>query len=541
MKKIAWLLCIVMCLALFSACGSSDNPSGSNPGTSNPSTSTPSGQTGTDITYRELKVGNTDGFCVGHFDVSTQLNNSYNAAALQLVYDHVVNVNPVTGEIESDILSDFHWDDEQCAVVLTLKDNVYFSNGDKMDAEDIQYTFQRQSKAFMYVDKYMIMLINESTISDDGLTLTIPFSEPCGTWRSYLGGNSGVMNKDWILAHGGDDMDFYDYTLVSGSGPYVVTEFVVDNYTVFERNENWWMKDSISDSYCAYDKITVYYYTDMTTLMVDYETGAIDLAVGISNSDYSRIKADPSLGTAVEIPSNFVAALVLDSDNSALSDINLRKALCYGIDTSVLTKLAYGELGSPATSTIPSTFSAYISGNAYEYNPELAKQIVDENGLAGTTLNWVATAGTTATLAEAVQGMMSKIGINIKLDIVDFATATGMWMTPGATNFQLDGSSFNNDQKDPHSQYQMLLGTQTFPCCAKSDAELNRLLNAARGTVVDSERDEYYKQIQTYLYENFYEIPICEWNYAACYGSSIAGATLGDATAANYRFVTPAN
>ena len=563
-RTIAILLALAMCVCLFAACGGSADSAGAASAADAPAESLSPAVAGAQqpalpqeggsaveeaapeaapldrSVYRELNVGSTDAFSTGHFDISAKLNSTYNCYAGFLVYDPVMYIDPVTKEYVSDILTDFYWDDELPGVVLTLRDDVYFADGDQMTAEDIKYTFQRQTAVARQADQFQVELINEAEISDDGLTLKIPFTQQYGPWRVYFGGNSGIMNKSWVEEHGGDDCDFYDPAMICGSGPYKVTDFKLDAYAVYEKRDDWWMKDEAPDGYATYDKITVWYYTDATTMMVDYETGKLDVALGITESDYSRVENDPSLGQVSAMPAQEVCVLQLNvQDGSPLQDENLRKAVCLGTDTDTLALLGYGALQSHATSTTSVWNAAHIDGCDYEYDPDQARQIIKDNGLEGTTLKWIANPGPTLDIATAFQENMRDIGIEVEIETYDIATCVVMWMTPNATDLQCDGNSFGNTANEAHNQYSMM-GDGIWPTLTKPGYRVAELVDNARYSTDDAQRIEYYKELQQYLYDNYLCIPICEWAFALCFNSEkVASCTPTETTCANLRFIMP--
>ena len=68
-----------------------------------------------------------------------------------------------------------------------------------------------------------------------------------------------------------------------GTGPYVLTDFVTDEYAVFERNENYWGEKP------AIQKITVKVIPDNQTRIMALENGEIDLIFGKNMLDADAI------------------------------------------------------------------------------------------------------------------------------------------------------------------------------------------------------------------------------------------------------------
>ena len=68
--------------------------------------------------------------------------------------------------------------------------------------------------------------------------------------------------------------------------------------------------------------------------------------------------------------------------NAKMSDVRLRQALAYGINVEEIAQVFYFGLRQEATSAIPPVFKKYFPKDlkGYPYNPEKAKQLLDEAG-----------------------------------------------------------------------------------------------------------------------------------------------------------------
>ena len=226
---------------------------------------------------KELRIGSTDAKCIGHFDTTAAFDGNYNGYSMDLVYDYILFKNPDAEGYTSNILTDWYWDEELCAAVIKLRQDVYFSDGDQMTGDDIVYTFERMGSSFMSGAMKAVMDFKSIHVAeDDEFTVVFPFYYAYGPWRDYLAVNSAVHNRSWEEAHGGASMDFDDPANICGSGPYRVAEYVVDAYTVFEKRDDWWMEGQQPEGTAAFDRITIINYSDVTTMMVEYEMHEAD-------------------------------------------------------------------------------------------------------------------------------------------------------------------------------------------------------------------------------------------------------------------------
>ncbi len=330
------------------------------------------GEAAADHPYTEITVGSLSMAFVGHFDGTSGFSIGAGTAGLQLCFDHVFMIDPESTIYISEILSDYSFDEETNIATMTVKDGVKFNrNGEQMLAEDLLYSFECNALSpFMGATWSRYVDFTGAAISDNGMTLSLPFKVTFGCWMDLVS-NPGIIDKSWIEEHGGDDFDYFDPALCNGSGSYVPTEFTIDISIVFERAENWWNADSVTTGYCYADKITCLQYSDETSMMVDFENGVIDLALSLSTTSMERVIANPDIGTAQAVPSGAVALLTLNYDEEYGTEVfeneYLRKAICYGTDTNALSELGYGVLYSPATSYIPAASEYCVPGYTYEY------------------------------------------------------------------------------------------------------------------------------------------------------------------------------
>jgi peptide/nickel transport system substrate-binding protein len=250
------------------------------------------------------------------------------------------------------------------------------------------------------------------------------------------------------------------------------------------------------------------------------------------------VNADSSLGTAVAISANAVVTLVLDIDNNeALQNEALRQAICYAIDKDSIGILGYGSLYSPAVGYLSSTNQFLVDGYTYEYNPEKAKQLVDDNGLAGTELTFVCPSGMQADMAEAMQAQLAEVGITLNIEVYDAATCISMWLEEGATSMMIDSATNANNDNNANTQWNNVRAGTDFPAMRKVDEKWNDLLDSALATADTDKQAELYAEFQQYEYDQYCAIPICEWCQAYCYGASgvIQSLDLTDVANPNFR------
>lgn len=534
-QRIAGLaLTAAMGLSL-AGCGGTSTESPANTPSGGANTSAPAA-TGSIVTDASIAVGSTAQQFLGHFDASQYFSTECSTAAAYLVYDQLFSIG-MDGVWYSDILADYHWSDEvDNQLVLTLKDDIYFSNGDPMTMEDVLYSLQRFSQSPRGATNFTVVDFDASTISDDGLTLYLQYNQPYGPWQSGL--NQFIMNKDFVEGLG-DSADWYSKESVCGSGPYEVTESVTDISITMEKRADWWMADE-ADNSATVQKITCYGYSDGTTMMADYMNGVIDVAINLTANDCEEIGADPSLGTYQTVSSNASSVIVLSPENADLQNETLRQAICLGTDSAAIAEMAWGILQTPSTSTLNESNPYYVGSHAYTYDPETAKALVAECGIANPTFTFVTnTASSSTAIAEAFQYYMQEIGVTVNIETYDQATAVAdYWTKPGGTDFLINAAAIATASNEAADVYTFYRAGFAYSCSAQTDPAITDLLEAGRNTTDEAERARIYSDVQDYFYDHYSMIPIAQWSTAYAFNSRIGSCEIPITGSPSLRYIT---
>ena len=520
-KRVAGLtLAATMALSLAS-CGNSNSGAASGTDKSAAGSASTSAAATSYDTNASIAIGSTAQQFLGHFDICQLFSTECSTAAGYLVYDQLFSIGS-DGKWYSDILKSYEWSTEtENQLVLTLKDNIYFSNGDLMTMEDVLFSIQRFAASPRGATNFTVVDFDNTKISDDGMTLYLQYNQEYGPWQSGL--NIFVMDKTFVEGLG-DSPDWFSKDSVCGSGPYTVTESITDTSITFERRDDWWQKDEVDDTVASAKQITAYKYTDDTTMMADYINGVIDVAINITSDDCEEIEADSNLGSYVPVSSNASAVIVLSPENEILQNEKIRQAICIGVDAEAIADQAWGILATPSKSTLNESNPYFKEGHAYTYDPEAAKKLVEESGISNPTLTFVTnTAGTSTKIAESFQYYMEQIGITVKVESYDQSTAVAdYWTQSGGTDFFINGAAIATATNEAADVYTFYRDSFAYKCTAQSDPEITGLLEKGRGTTDETERAQIYSDIQDWFYNHYSMVPVGQWSTAYAYNSRIA-------------------
>lgn len=449
---------------------------------------------------------------------------------MSLVYDTVVR-RDVNGELKPCLATDWEWLDDT-TVVLTIRDGVKFSNGDPLTPEDVLYTFRHFTEgSATYAADTGYSNIDFDNCSVDGMKLTIKLFEPdvlfidrmvSFRWSSVVSQKLGDMTEEEI------------WSKPIGTGPYTCVENVSGSYASFKRNDNYW------GDLPAAEEITIRYYAEETTMMIDLETGAIDIAVGLSDNNAKRLESGEAQGQCKVVSSGDMVFFTMPEYVELFEDINVRKAVAHALNVESLTNIALGELGKPATSTTLETTKYYKNVGAYSYDPELSKQLLADAGYGEGDINLkivYVQSDVNDKMCEAVQSMLKDVGINLEVYGYDFATAISYFMA-GDLDFSL--AEFTENCFDPAILYSFGAAECTNACMALQDEHFNELLRQGKATQDEAEREKIYGEVQDYMYELYRWVPVAEKMVATGLSDriNIDSYYAFDATCPDLRYVT---
>ncbi len=454
-----------------------------------------------------------------------------------LVFDPIIYTDPTTYEYTSDIV-DFSYDDDY-TLVLKVKEGITFTNGEPLTGEDLLFTIQSEvsaERASRNASKLAIFNLEKSYVGDDGMTVYLVTDEVEASAFANLG--VPVLCKSWVEENGWDGDAWY-YS-PNGTGPYTVSENTVGvSSTVVQKPEvaegTYWNDNFSSDVL----EFTGIHYDDKSVMFIDVENGDLDAAFQIDSVDYARITNEGIDNvTGVLLPYDDVQMLTFDIDDGSTVDENLRAAIAYGVNWDDVAVAAWEEFGKPATSILASTMGdMYKNVGQYEYDPELAKEYADKVTGSKEVEICIFTDNLYVQECEVIRAYLDQIGITLTTTVTDMAT---FFAGTSAGDGDLHFSRYPNGNS-AHEPY-LALGnfepSSTLPNMnLESDPEICQLMADARHTLDTAERAELYGEVQQYMKDHFYAVPIAEVYGAYVYNNTRwAGADIISPNAANLRY-----
>lgn len=455
--------------------------------------------------------------------------------AQSILYDTLVSI---TADGYEGCLAE-SWDisEDGCTYTFHIRPNVLFSDGEKCDANAILANFNailenRERHTWL---EMMNLLVGVS--APDENTFVIEMSEPYYPMLTELGcirpfamiSPSCMINgstKDGVNGH-------------IGTGPYVLTDFVTDEYAVFERNENYWGEAP------AIRKITVKVIPDNQTRIMALESGEIDLIFGKNMIDADAISQylDSDRFTVGLSDPTSTRHIVMNTTHEILGDPAVRKALQHATDRQTISDGIFYGLEQPADTLYATTVPYCNVGlKPYEYSTETAAQILDEAGWVlgsdkmrakngkqlALDLLYNSDSVTEKTIAEYLQSEYLKLGISMTIHGEEEQSYRDNMK---AGNFDMVFNICWGMPYDPQSSLAAMrapvYGDYAAQQGLEDKAEIDEAITKILTSTDEAERQELYKSVLTNLHEDAMYLPLTYECNKALYTSALHGVHFG--------------
>lgn len=372
-------------------------------------------------------------------------------------------------------------------VIFTLREEVYFHDGQKMSADDVLYSFERimdpdfgSPAASYYADVESITAIDDKTIEFKLKTPSVNAVLP-----NFAGVNSAIVSKSFVET--GKNMQLE----TNGTGPFAVAEYEAGNYISLAKNAKYFIA-----GLPKVDEVRFVVIPKEVSRVSALKNGDVNLT--ILNEPLSL----KMLANGFSIYRQPVLNYYLLGINNAVEPLNnpkVRQALSYAVNREMIIKMVgFGE--GTITGIMNPTVKAWATpiGDKFDYNPAKAKQLLAEAGYPnGFEFSITVSAKYNFDkIAQALQAQLAGVGIKANLDMVEWGIFIKKWKEKDFDSFvSLNGGSVSPD-KQLFRTFETNGSTNKFNY---SNTKVDELLMAGRTTTEYEARREIYNELQEIL------------------------------------------
>lgn len=425
-----------------------------------------------------------------------------------LAYNRLVMLTP-----EGDVVPDLaeSWETlSPTSYVFHLRDNVRFSNGDVLTAEDVKYSLEQimtpERGAFLF--NQLTEAIDDIVILDDH-SILIELKSPDVTFLTTLASpGAEILSKAWLETNPNLN------TEMMGTGPFLLVENEPGVRVVMERNPNYF-KEGLP----RLDRIEFIPYKDEATRINALLAGELDIIDYPPAEFWDLIEVDPrfhlekSLGTAMVI--------MFNPAEPPFDDARVRQAIRYLIPEQPIIDAAFFGHAEPARGgLIPPGHWAH-NADLDEYftpNVERAMELLKEAGYEDpseltVTLAATSTYGMHRIIGQIVQDLLQQHGIKVNLNLQEWGTFTENRILGNLPAWVYAAYLQTSDPGSYAAYYAPGASLYAGPI-EFEDPVISELLIQGRSMTDNELRREVYRELEEYLLDEALIVPLV-WRISA--------------------------
>lgn len=375
---------------------------------------------------------------------------------------------------------------------FTIREGLEFPNGEPLDAEAVAWT----AEYVLDPDNQKPMASRINTISEieaiDATTLEVTTDGPDAILPSRMGALA-VLPPEAVEEQG---EDFYLDPI--GTGPFAVEEFQAEQRLVLTPNE------SAIGEQPVLDRVTLEVIPEAGSRVSALRAGDVDVIHRLPTEQIESLESDGLVVTAqVESGTYNLTAI---QEEGPLAEQEVRQAINYAINREALNEQILAGLGEPASQMSNPGFTGHIDDiEPFEHDPERARELLAEAGYEdGVEVDFQASSGflvNDATLAEAIAGMLSDVGIEANLQIMEYGTFLDAFFTPEARDGIFAWRASNNPYLDAELGLQFFESDNAVHSPPYGNSEYDELLEQIRTELDKDARDELIREATEILRE----------------------------------------
>lgn len=420
----------------------------------------------------------------------------------QLMYESLLGVD-LKGNLQPKLAETWEMARDGRVVTFNLRKGVRFHNGHEMTAEDakfaMDYTMDPKNVAY----GYSALEIVDRVEATDKYRLRVYLKKP-GPGFPYS--VSSIRAFSVIPKGSLEGGVLKPAKYAPGTGPFRFAEWKPRQQLVLERYDNYWGQKAFVD------RLILKPIPDATVRMTALRAGDVDLIEAAPWEWVKQIMDGTLKGINFsEGPDAGFRVLKFNVADPPFNNKKLRQAVAHALNKKEFLQATYFGFGEPTDQRYPKGHAWHFEeARSPTYDLERAKALLKEAGYKGETIEFAVRQGEQETEATTVQAQLRRIGMNVKLNLMDYGSYTARQrsgefaMIPSGGDYEADPLATYGDQFICPVNLKQRTANDTGYC----DKEMDSLIHRAESEVDPEKRRELVRRIVGKLVEDVPEIPV---------------------------------
>ena len=338
-----------------------------------------------------------------------------------------------------------------------------------------------------------------------------------------------------------------------GTGPFKFKLWVENTKLVLRKNNHYHEKDIEGRQLPYLEAVSVTFLPDKQSEFLQLVQGNIDFLSGLDpsfkddiiNPDGNlseRYKDKLTMESGDYLNTEYLGIL-MDSDNSEVSSLNIRKAINYGFDRRKMIQYLRNGIGTPAVNGfIPKGLPSFSNFEGYSYQPDKAIEYINlyksETGNLDPEIT-ITTNSQYVDLCEYIQRELEKIGLIVHVDVVPPST---LRQSKSSGKLPIFRASWVADYPDAENYLSLFYSKNFAPNGPNymhyNNEEFDKLYEKVFVTTNKDERYKLYQQMDSLIIEDAPIVPLYYDQFVRFTQKNIRGLTTNPINLLNLKKVS---
>lgn len=300
-----------------------------------------------------------------------------------MIFESLMGANPDTIEPVGVLAASWSTNEDATVWTIVLQEGVTWQDGETLTADDVKFTYDthlneevgspRTSDFAAKIES--VEVVDDMTVQFNLLSTIVDFPLDLGVYGIIAEHVWADVAPAEMVNDGGSNGE--DPTRVVGTGPFMFEEWLVGDRSTAVRYDDYWDGTPYLDQYIL--KVV----TDQAAGVAQLRTGEVDWGdvpeVSVSELDGTDV-------TVTDVPTldfTFYGTNLDPERTTLFQEPEVRKALFFAIDRPALIeaiRFGYGEVAVGSMPTLSWAYNPQGIEEPYDYNPEMAMQLLEEAG-----------------------------------------------------------------------------------------------------------------------------------------------------------------
>ncbi len=297
---------------------------------------------------------------------------------LRRLFLSLVDEMPDLETIRPSLASAWEFSDDHKTLTFTLRDDVTWSDGVPVTADDVVFTWRAWTDPDVAWDGADSVEAVEAVEAVDPHTVRFRFSQVYSTQLVDVASNAVVLP-----AHAWGKLPFSEWRRSADwfrehlvvDGPFRLASWTPQQEIVLERNPTYY-----EPGLPRLDRVVLRVVPEQSSQVTQLLGGQLDFVIQLSPDDVPRVRRADDAAVVSYWSNSFVVA-AWNHRHQPFDDPAVRRALTLGIDRVTLAASIWGDLARPiASPLLPGTWANDPAIAPLPYDPDASRRLLAERG-----------------------------------------------------------------------------------------------------------------------------------------------------------------